>query len=535
MFIALRRFHGVLLLAVLLAVAGIGWRFAVHDGLSSFADDSVSYLLMGQYLSPWSEGGPAVREAYAEQAYPPLLPLVLAVTGAAHSVVAAHVMVLVCLLGVCLLVYRFAAAELDSPALGLVATVLFAVSPAVWINVLGILSENLYLLLSLAVLLAEGRWRRTGGAARTGLLLGGLLGACVLTRTIGVSLVLAFCALGAHRSARGGFSAGVPWALPAAAALALVVVGHALWPGALTEHYLSIWSRVWQGLGAGEDGEWSLVAHVGPQLTALYEAWYTSWLIYWVHVTDVRYLATAGFGFLALVGLGLRARAGGIDAWYVIFYLLVLLLWPAPGQMTRFVYPILPLSVVHALYALRTLAALTPRIRRPRVVAAAGALMMALLVAPSVAFLYHRAQAPDDRRITEYYRHPDLTQARAAAAEQRAMFRDMKRIRRSTPATARVLWFTPAYIALLADRRGERLPWRGDRATYVEAVRRTQAEYVYLSRLNPRMTGDAFDGLRLLPRFRGWTRAVWVRRSAGDGAVAAVLLRVDRERLRTLP
>ncbi len=533
--IPLRNAHGLALLASLLAVAGVGWRFAVHEGLSSFADDSVSYLIMGQYWSPWSQASAAVADAFAEQAYPPLFPLLLAVTGGAHSFTAAHALVLACLVGACLLLYRFAAAELDSPSLALAATAILLVSPALWINSLGILSENLYLLLTLGALLAEARWRRMHGAPRAGLLLGGLLGACVLTRTIGLSLVAAFCALGVLRGVRGGPSAAAPWALPAAAALGLVLIGHGLWPGALTEHYLSIWSRAWEGLGAAERGQWSLAAHVGPQLTALYEAWHTSWLIYWVHAADVRYLLTVGFGLLALAGLGLRARAGRLDAWYVVVYLLVLLLWPAPGQMTRFVYPILPLCVVHALYALRTLAALAPRVRRPGAVAAAGALMMALLVAPTMAFMHQRAQTPGHRHVTEYYRHPDLAQARAAAAEQRGMFGDMQRIRRSTPATARVLWFTPAYIALLADRRGERLPWRGDRAQYVDAVRRTRAEYVYLSRMNPRYTGDAFDGLRLLPRFRGWTRLVWLRRSEEDGRVAAVLLRVDAQRLKALP
>lgn len=518
-----------LLLALTLLVAGvIATRFAVHEDLSSFADDSVSYLIMGQVLSPWSEASAPVRAAYPEQAYPPLFPALLGLSGTAYSLRAAHLLVVGCLVIAAVLLYRLATLELESSALGLAMTMLFLVSPAVWMNLLGILSENLYLLFTMAALLAERSFRHNPGSRGARVVLGALLAATVLTRSIGVTLLMAFCALGMMRSLRRGGAPG-PWVGPAVGATALVVLGYWLWPGALSEHYLSIWGRVWGRTVAGAHPEVPLLAYAGPQLRALHHAWYTSWLIYWVHILDPRYLVVTVFGLLALCGLVVRARAGRLDAWYVGLYLVVLALWPAPGQMTRFLYPVLPLAVLHAVHALRVLLArLTVAPQRGTL---AAVLALALLVAPSVGFIYQRAQIPGYARVTEFYRRPDLARARAEAAEQRAMLDDMRRIRASTPSEARVLWFTPAYIALLAQRHGGRLPWRGDAEALLDAARESEADYVYLSRLNPRMTGDDFNGLTLLPYLQGWTKTLWAHRSSENGRLVSVLLRVERDRL----
>jgi hypothetical protein len=158
-------------------------------------------------------------------------------------------------------------------------------------------------------------------------------------------------------------------------------------------------------------------------------------------------------------------------------------------------------------------------------------LALALLVAPSAGFIYQRAQVPVYARVTEFYRRPDLARARAEAAEQRVMLDDMGRIRASTPSEARVLWFTPAYIALLAQRHGGHLPWRADAEALRQAARESGADYVYLSRLNPRMTGDDFNGLMLLAHLQGWTETVWAHRSSENGRLVSVLLRVERDRL----
>jgi len=53
--------------------------FVWQPGLASFADDSVSYLVIAQVFSPWQSASPPVADAFVREAfYPPLFPLALA-------------------------------------------------------------------------------------------------------------------------------------------------------------------------------------------------------------------------------------------------------------------------------------------------------------------------------------------------------------------------------------------------------------------------------------------------------------------------
>jgi hypothetical protein len=72
--------------------------FVTHDQLSSFADDSGSYLVMARFFSPFSQAGEALDLAYRDSYLPPLFPLFLAVTGAADNLALAHLLVGITLL-----------------------------------------------------------------------------------------------------------------------------------------------------------------------------------------------------------------------------------------------------------------------------------------------------------------------------------------------------------------------------------------------------------------------------------------------------
>src|SRR6185436_15195978 len=82
-----------------------------------------------------------------------------------------------------------------------------------------------------------------------------------------------------------------------------------------------------------------------------------------------------------------------------------------------------------------------------------------------------------------------LTEARSRAQVHLDLFADMEEIKRLTAAGDRVMWVTPSYLALLADRRGVAAP-RGELApaAYRQAVRESGADYVFLSRYHPRDT-----------------------------------------------
>lgn len=91
------------------------------------------------------------------------------------------------------------------------------------------------------------------------------------------------------------------------------------------------------------------------------------------------------------------------------------------------------------------------------------------------------------------------------------------------------MWVAPSYVALLADRRAIEapLPSLGP-AAYREAVRRSGADYVFLSRYHPRDTihDTAWQsGLRALA---DEAKAVHTRTQDQGTVVTSILFRIAR-------
>ena len=110
-------------LVFFLCLAPLAIAFAWQDQIASFGDDSASYLTLAHYFSP--SGSPIVSEWAGYHAnFPPLLPLLLALSGGVHNLGIAYV--LVALLGAAgvALFYRYASLELGERG-GLAAAVLF--------------------------------------------------------------------------------------------------------------------------------------------------------------------------------------------------------------------------------------------------------------------------------------------------------------------------------------------------------------------------------------------------------------------------
>ena len=127
--------------------------FVSVDQLTSLGSDNVSYLLMAEWFSPYQTTPEIISEAASRQTYPPLFPLVLALLGASSDYLWAHRVVGVSFLLACILLYLLAKKMLHSEALSIVVVAGFVIMPASWVNLLGILSENQYLAISLAVFL----------------------------------------------------------------------------------------------------------------------------------------------------------------------------------------------------------------------------------------------------------------------------------------------------------------------------------------------------------------------------------------------
>jgi hypothetical protein len=118
------------------------------------------------------------------------------------------------------------------------------------------------------------------------------------------------------------------------------------------------------------------------------------------------------------------------------------------------------------------------------------AILVLSLTLPALAFMVQRAQMPGRyAEIVDWYRTPDLSEARARAQRQLDLFADMQEIAGRTRPGDRVMWVAPSYLALLANRRGIMAPDSAlPPATYRRAALDSGADYFFLSLYHPRDT-----------------------------------------------
>jgi hypothetical protein len=76
-------------------------------------------------------------------------------------------------------------------------------------------------------------------------------------------------------------------------------------------------------------------------------------------------------------GLVVRLKANRADAWYVIMYFGMLLVWPFPGHMGRFLWPLLPCFLVSAHSSFDLL-------RNPKYRSVTAGVLMGVILATSI-------------------------------------------------------------------------------------------------------------------------------------------------------
>jgi len=262
-------------------------------------------------------------------------------------------------------------------------------------------------------------------------------------------------------------------------------------------------------------------------------------LIFWGEPSSPSFLIAAAFGLLGLAATVYRASDGHLDALFTLVFLAILLLWPYPGQMYRLAFPVFPLVLAHAFWALR--AGLGQKLdarRSERWAAGAAALPLAVCVPAVLFYVGARARMQDaptraapKTSIAEFYRIPSGPAAQENAWRQLDVMDDLKRVGETTPPDARVMWYTPDYVALLARRRGVPLRRPGNPADLAAQLRATGADYIYLSEVQPR---DSLwhDGWPLYPAYlaRGMAHIEWARPGA-KGDIRAMLLKVDKNKV----
>jgi len=490
--------------------------FVAQPTLASFADDSVSYLVMAQVFSPWHGASVPVAEAFAREGfYPPLFPILLGLAGAAHDIARSYAAGAL-LLAACLpLVYRLGRRWLESPWAAAIAAGVVALLPALWIQAKGILSEPLFCLLLLGLFCVLDR------PSRWPLLL--LMAGLALTRTVGLAVLAGYAAW-----------ALTQWPLPPAERLRLLIpvlagfAAYGAWllvrPADVADENTRLLREHAQAFRLADAG-----AMLATQARSIAEAWVGSLMLFWVEGAPARVLLAGAVGVLAAAGLAMRFFAAKPDAWMVAAYLATYLVWPFYDQMVRFLMPVVPVLILYAFWAVGSL---KPLASRRSLAQGVLALLVASLALPALGFMQSRRRAEGPHAaMTDWYRRPGLDEARARAQVHVDLLDDMGEIRKRTKPGERVMWVAPAYIALLADRRGVPAPPSGLAPdAYRRAVREAGPDAIFISRYHPRDTiRDA--AWRTASAALTGPREVLHERVRG-GQVSAVLLRPSPEGLK---
>ena len=484
---------------VLLSIAGpLTFLFAVQDCLATFGDDSASYLVLAHYFAGSSGSALVAQWAPFHSHFPPLLAMLLAASGGVTDYRVATALIALSATLCLPLIYLYASRRLGRAA-ALAVVALFVLTPTAWICVKGILSEPLYLLMTIAALLHFEARIASGNAGVAERMIFGLLlaGAC-LTRVIGVTLVAAYLVHSLLSMMMRREPLRARWVAPLATCAALVGLWYALRPVAIADTY---GRTAFAMATAWAADPLAMLGHAGR----LFAAGWVSTFTADANVPTTSAFAAAILGLLALAGVARRLAGNHIDAWYVVFSLGVILPWVFNVDNTRrLLYPLVPVLLVSAADFLRWTGERIGLASRGRAALFGAAIAMQLAIAlPGVALIAGRAQDHTPvvpglrytyRDVTDYYTTIDAGEARKRAMVVVATLGGLESIAKVAPPAATVMWMRPEYVALLGQRRAVPFLYRWDGRTLAREVARSKTDYVVVTvLLKTDMTGQQGD------------------------------------------
>lgn len=419
--------------------------FAITGRLATLGDDSASYLTWAHYFS--GEPGPWRELIMRETRFPPVFPLLLALVGAPDDLVRGQQLVVGCLVLSLPLIYHCARQFGLKPWWALCPVLMFCLLPQTWLRQLGVLSETLFVLLSLLALWLANRARTLTDYAWVG-------AACalaLLTRTMSVTLlaaVLMVLLIDAIRERRLG------GAVKKAAAVllpVLLLVGgwYVFRPGGAADQHTNLIGRILEMplAVAWQAASWPL------------RAWQEQFALF-TGVSALNEVSLLLLGAICVLGTLHRCWRNCCDGWYVLASLAAILVWTVffPEQVTRLLFPLLPIMLIQGLAWVLSWR-LNPRLRLLLVGVLFGIPMAISAMADQL--IVQRAQNtevvyPGWRYADsiEYYQTYAEPQARKIAATAQATLYAFDLMRQSLPTDAVVMWVQPQYIVQFARRRG---------------------------------------------------------------------------------
>lgn len=429
-------------LAVFASVAAFYFFLTWSSHLPVLGGDHAVYLLMADHFSPFSIRTQELTQTVMRYApHPPFYPLLLGLSGGtsdhlevAHLVTAGFFIVFL----LCYFVWTWG--ETGNHVQAFLLTLIFALLPTTLLQNLGIQSENLYMLLTLAAIWLVSRHdvdiRRLYLAAI-------LIGLATVTRTIGVSLIAGFF-IYLHLSGTNH-----RYRLLAVSLVPLLVWNISKAVFGYEGGYLLLFSDILSRKPLDE----LIWDQLGVESHALWSAWLTGFDP-WPRLTTV--IAGSLLLTICIVGTVRRAWRKRLDGVYVLVYLGVLLLWPFSREAGRFLYAILPLLLFHGLEQVTVMLRYGARERAVLYSYAYFPIVLFLVLAAMGTFGHRMVLAmrenPQYIHAQDWYTTADLNTARETIAAHQRLIRSWKRISTTIPPGDCVYHVDPASLMVHADR-----------------------------------------------------------------------------------
>lgn len=430
----LRR-HAVFGVVLVALAAGFGvWTWS--DQLASLGGDSAVYVLTARAYAPYMPASEVASELARNSLFPPLYPVLLALSGGAADLHLAHAATTLALVAAFAGLYAWLVAIGVSSPLATVGVAAFALLPGTLTQSLHLQSESLYLAFALWSLAVLARALRSG---RTTLwwLAGGLIAAALLTRAAGLALLAAYAVALWRGRPRG--------ALLMLAAAVAPSIAWSLWHRPARSYSGSMLSMYAQ---AGPAEFWR---RLSENATAIYDGI----LMNWLQTTSLMAIVVALVVVSAVAAL-VRVRRMEPDAWYAAAYLAMLVLWPFPGESVRFAWVLVPLLIGFVLSAVGVDQAPAPALRKALPWAVTACL--ALIAIPSGVLNLQRflhpvgREYPVVRALPEWY-DADIRDALKQAQTHVGFVGALQHLGREIPEGDCVLSIKPALVMFYTGRR----------------------------------------------------------------------------------
>ena len=127
--------------------------------------------------------------------------------------------------------------------------------------------------------------------------------------------------------------------------------------------------------------------------------------------------------------------------------------------------------------------------------------------------------------VTEYYREPDINKASFNAEIQLEIMNDISNLKYLTQKNDVILFFEPSYIAALANRASLKFITPIITNDYIENLKESKFDYIFISRIIPKRTREDIDGNIYLGYFEDWADIVWAHKSSADNEYISILLK----------